>query len=276
MFNHLVESGSHAKDFKRRSRFFLGTLACYGLLFAVLGVGSIYAYNVRLDESSDYEVNFIQFARAETPRAEEHRAAARPAAENNRPQQVAVIREVVKDTPYLNNRPVARADTPLLPDHMPYKIGDYNSIPPTAGAPPGRNTGGDPNGTPDGTGLPVVRDTGETAPPLPVKPAPTPEATPQRPTKISLPSSVLSGKAISKPAPPYPEIAKRVRAAGAVTVQILVDEAGRVVSAQATSGHPLLLNAAVQAAYQARFSPTLLTGQPVKVSGVITYNFVLQ
>jgi len=40
------------------------------------------------------------------------------------------------------------------------------------------------------------------------------------------------------------------------------------------SGHPLLRGAAEQAARGARFSPTLLSGQPVKVSGVITYNFV--
>jgi TonB family protein len=87
---------------------------------------------------------------------------------------------------------------------------------------------------------------------------------------------VLNGKAISKPAPLYPPIAKAARAQGTVTVQILVDESGRVVSASAVGGHPLLQQAAVAAARQARFSPTLLSGQPVKVSGVITYNFVLQ
>ncbi len=50
---------------------------------------------------------------------------------------------------------------------------------------------------------------------------------------------VLNGKAISKPAPPYPPIAKAARAQGTVTVQIVVDEEGRVISAQAISGHPL-------------------------------------
>ena len=60
---------------------------------------------------------------------------------------------------------------------------------------------------------------------------------------------------------------------GAVTVQILLDETGKVISARAVSGHPLLQAAAVKAAYQARFSPTILSDQPVKVSGIITYNF---
>ena len=61
-----------------------------------------------------------------------------------------------------------------------------------------------------------------------------------------------------------------------VVVQVTVDEEGKVISASAVSGHPLLRQAAVQAAYQARFSPTLLSGQPVKVTGTITYNFNLQ
>jgi protein TonB len=87
---------------------------------------------------------------------------------------------------------------------------------------------------------------------------------------------VLNGKAISKPQPAYPAIARAARASGTVTVQVLVDERGNVVSASAVSGHPLLQQSAVAAARQAKFSPTLLSGQPVKVSGVITYNFVLQ
>ena len=87
---------------------------------------------------------------------------------------------------------------------------------------------------------------------------------------------VLNGKAVSKPQPPYPPIARAARAQGTVTVQVVIDEEGRVISAKALSGHPLLQSAAVAAARQARFTPTLLTGQPVKVSGVITYNFVLK
>jgi TonB family protein len=94
--------------------------------------------------------------------------------------------------------------------------------------------------------------------------------------KIIVSGGVLNGKAVSKPAPAYPAIAKAAGAEGTVTVQILVDEEGNVISASAVSGHPLLQAAAVAAARQARFSPTRLSGQPVKVSGVVTYNFVLE
>jgi TonB family protein len=86
---------------------------------------------------------------------------------------------------------------------------------------------------------------------------------------------VLNGKALSKPQPQYPVSAKRARASGTVVVQISVDEKGEVSSAQAVSGHPLLRPAGEEAARRAKFSPTVHCGRPVKVTGVITYNFVL-
>jgi len=49
-----------------------------------------------------------------------------------------------------------------------------------------------------------------------------------------------------------------------------------VISAKAISGHPLLQAASVSAAQGAQFTPTKLNGEPVKVKGVITYNFVRQ
>jgi TonB family protein len=86
---------------------------------------------------------------------------------------------------------------------------------------------------------------------------------------------VLNGTAISLPTPTYPEAAKRMRTSGTVSVDVVLDESGRVVSAVATSGPTILRDAAVQAALKARFSPTKLSGQPVKVAGVINYKFAL-
>jgi protein TonB len=87
---------------------------------------------------------------------------------------------------------------------------------------------------------------------------------------------VLNGLALSLPKPSYPPIAKQARVQGAVNVQVLIDETGKVISAKAVSGSPLLMHAAQQAAFGARFSPTKLGDQAVKVSGVITYNFMLE
>jgi len=87
---------------------------------------------------------------------------------------------------------------------------------------------------------------------------------------------VLNGKAISLPLPEYPEIAKAAKASGTTMVQVTIDEDGNVISAESVSGHPLLRAAAVSAAKQAKFSPTKLSGQAVKVTGVVTYTFVAQ
>lgn len=84
---------------------------------------------------------------------------------------------------------------------------------------------------------------------------------------------VLNGKAISLPQPPYPPIARAAKASGTVMVQVLVDENGNVTTAQAVSGHPLLQATSVAAARAVKFSPTKLSGQPVKVTGVIIYHF---
>jgi TonB family protein len=97
-----------------------------------------------------------------------------------------------------------------------------------------------------------------------------PHATKRRPIS----GGVLNGKAISLPQPEYPAEAKAAGAAGSVAVQVTIDEQGTVVSAQAVSGHPTLQQSAVNAALQARFTPTSLMGEPVKVTGVIVYNFV--
>ena len=96
-----------------------------------------------------------------------------------------------------------------------------------------------------------------------------------RPILKPISGGVLNGTALSLPAPLYPEAAKRMRTQGVVTVDVVLDETGKVVSATASSGPSPLRDAAVQAALKARFSPTKLSGQPVKVSGVINYKFSL-
>jgi TonB family protein len=96
-------------------------------------------------------------------------------------------------------------------------------------------------------------------------------AAPEPGGKRPISGGVLNGKAITLPKPMYPAGAD---ATGTVTVEVTIDEYGSVASARAVSGPPQLQPAAVEAARQARFSPTYLMGEAVKVRGVITYNFV--
>lgn len=94
-------------------------------------------------------------------------------------------------------------------------------------------------------------------------------------TPRTISGGVVNGKATNLVKPAYPAAAKAVRAQGAVNVQVTIDEEGSVISATAVSGHPLLRAAAVEAARASKFSLTMLSGQLVKVTGVIVYNFVL-
>ncbi|MBV9928819.1 MAG: energy transducer TonB [Acidobacteria bacterium] len=273
MFSNLIESGSHAADLKRRGRFFLATTLFYGLLLAVTGVGSIYAYNAKLDYDPEYElVSLMRFPPAEAREPEARREERRAASSPSRQNQIAVRTEISTQTPYHTDR-VASIDTPQVGPRQAVAIGKYNFTPEPGGGPIGPTSLGPAHG--GGTTGPAVTEPVEPPPPAPPAP-PKAQPTPQQPTgPVRVPSSILTGKTVEKPAPPYPPIAKAAGVQGTVAVQIVIDEQGKVISAKAASGHPLLLNAAVQAAYRARFTPTILGGQPVKVTGSITYNFVL-
>lgn len=279
MFSNLIESGSHGRDLKRKGSFFIGTFLFYTVLLTAAGVGSIYAYNVRLDGQTDYELLTVMRFPAAAEKAEPAKPRPQPKAAatssgDSGPQQVARIKHLAVNAP-LPNREVAPEGTRTLAPNVPYVFDKHEYIPPGAGF--GGGEKGVAAGVPPPPGPPVVTDAIEAPEARVVKPTPTPAPEPpKRQGPVRVPSSVLSGKAVAKPAPPYPPIARQIRQEGTVAVQIVVDEQGRVVSAKATSGPPLLLLAAERAALQARFTPTMLNGQPVKISGVITYNFVLQ
>jgi TonB family protein len=152
-----------------------------------------------------------------------------------------------------------------VPVNGDYEIGDRDADPVGVAGSGKSNTPGD--GTIGGTGLAPI-DVG-------IPPTQPPPVEPVKP-KVIRSARVLNGEAILLPKPPYPPMARDMRIQGRVSIQVLIDESGRVVSAKAVSGSAALVNAAQQAALNARFSPTKLGDQPVKVSGVITYNFVLQ
>ncbi len=161
----------------------------------------------------------------------------------------------------------------------------YNQNSPTDGSPSttpeisptttntSANTSGTPKSTPTSTPDKSPSPNSKPTPTPTPAPTPTPQPSPKQPPK-TIPGGVLNGKAISLPKPAYPAIAKAAKASGIVSVQVTIDENGNVISASAVSGHALLKASAVQAAYQAKFSPTLLSGVPVKVTGTINYNFV--
>ena len=262
MFTNLVESSSHAKEFKRRGSFFLFTTATYVVLFVVTGVISIYAYDARL-ETQNLEIVMMlppqELAPEPAPVKPEGPQPTRDRNESNIARRETLMATV--DTP---ERPPDNVSTTPnknlpVPKSGVFAIGpDYD---PPGGGGPAVSTGGGRQVLPPRQQVEI----GE--------PPPAPEAPPKVPRVIS--RGVITGQAISLPQPAYPIIAKQARIQGVVSVQVLIDEEGRVVSATAVNGPAMLMGSAQIAALGARFHPTTLSGQPVKVSGVITYDFKL-
>jgi TonB family protein len=94
-----------------------------------------------------------------------------------------------------------------------------------------------------------------------------------KPTKP--PEELLNGRAVSLPRPSYPEEARRERLQGVVIIKVTINELGNVTEASDMCGaNPILAKTSVQAAREARFIPTKVSGRPITVTGVITYNFV--
>ncbi|MBI1761387.1 MAG: TonB family protein [Acidobacteria bacterium] len=93
---------------------------------------------------------------------------------------------------------------------------------------------------------------------------------------IQVSSDVLQDSAIKKVQPQFPTIAKSARVQGLVQVQLLVSDEGDVLDASIISGHPLLRNAALEAARKWMFKPTKVDGVLVGVQGILSFNFTLQ
>jgi protein TonB len=262
MFNNLIESSSHAQEYRRRGSFLLFTGATYLVLIALGLVASIYAYDAHLERQTT-ELEVLTWVPQPPPEAapEIIRNTIRPAANNTTAPTRSTRTELIDSTANPNNPPrdIGTIASNVPPARRDSVIGATNVDPIT---PPGAV-----RGTRDGTGDTPVVD-------LP-DPPPAPTPAPPAPPKVLKVSRVLNSQALSLPQPIYPQMAKSIRVQGTVIVQVLIDEKGNVVSAKATSGHPLLIPEAQKAALRARFSPTLLGEQAVKVQGVITYNFVM-
>jgi TonB family protein len=274
MFNNLIESDVHTADLKRKGSFLFGTMLIYALLLLAAGVGSIYAYEAQVDSQSLELTTLVTMLppMAAPPKSMPDYAAnhqPRATSISDSSAQVPMRTQNQSDVTDMRNVPTNVAVTGNNVPPMPRgaMIGDRN-VDLGGSLPFGNDVGpvGPPSARDNSGGNDSFRDTPPEMPKTEVKLRPT------RPKTLG----VIESKVTYKAVPPYPPLAKQVRASGPVPVEVVLDEQGRVISAHATGGHPLLQAAAVKAAYQTRFSPTYLSNQPVKVSGIITFNFVLQ
>jgi TonB family protein len=261
MFENLVESGSHSADLKRKGSFFGIFALIYLVLIAVLIFAGIWLAVANIDPGNLDMLTLIAPVPVQQAQQQQKQEAKPEKIEVSK--NVDVRRELIADVSRADLVPkevsAKASDVPPVRKGVQTMIGSSNSnaIAPVA---PGSGTG-------QFISAPAKVDIADAPPPPPPKPTP---------PKAPISGGVLNGKAVRLVQPPYPAIARSAHASGQVRVQIVIDENGNVISAAPVSGHPLLQGAAVSAARASKFTPTKLSGQPVKVSGVIIYNFVAQ
>jgi TonB family protein len=268
MFDRLIESEPDGAEFKNRRSYFMVSSVVVGILFVTAVVISIYAADYGLGNGGFELVEMIAPPEMVTVDPEQPRQQ-QPASASPSKSDVPTRRTVMSrtDEPTIVPSTISTSqNTQMSRPIGPYQVGKLDSNPGEPG-PSGRNTGG-PSTEAGNDGISQVtkpaEDKEDTPPPV-VKKDPIP--------KKPISGGVLNGRAIDLPKPAYPATAIAVNASGQVNVQVTVDESGRVISANAIGGHVLLRSAAEQAARNARFTPTYLTGVAVKVTGIITYNF---
>ena len=268
MFDKLVESDLNGADLKPRRRIFVASFVFVGLLFATAVVAGIYAADYTLG-TDNFDIAELLAPVAATPPAEEPE----PVRPQPRSPQASTASEPSRQTN------MARTDEPTIAptgvsvsknSYLSRPAGDFRigKGPETNGASiydterGAREVG---SGSAVGIRSEDTEDTG-------TKPPPPPAPKTENKSRVKT-GGVVNGSAIDLPKPAYSAAAQAMRASGTVNVQVTIDENGKVISAKAVSGHILLRQAAVDAAWKARFKPTTLSNVPVKVSGVIVYNF---
>lgn len=250
MFDKLVESTKQKPA--GRSKFFLLTSLIYGAALTTLLVLTIMWFDPVPAEAFNAA---IMLAPPSVPPAPPQNTSKPVVVDNIAPQFVTpAIPRTIADAKTVPPRPIVNKPQIYIPGTV--------------------DIGSSSNARSVGVGN-LNTDNSEPPPPPVVKPMPKVEPTPETPRIVPMTSIMITGKAIRKVQPPYPPIAKAAHVSGSVQIQILISEEGRVLSATTVTGNPLLRDAAAQAAREWVFSPTILNGKGVKVSGVISFNFTL-
>jgi TonB family protein len=267
MFDKLVESDTTGAEFKNRSRYFMVSSVVVGILFLTAVVYSLYAADIGLG-SGNFDIADL-LAPVETDAPEERPQPANP--ERSTASDRQTVRPVLMEETQSSTRiPTGVSADRNLVRTLSADRFENVSVGPVASDGIGNLAVGpscrvDCSGTGSRSAVePAETEIAEIKPPPPVVKS--------KPVLIKT-SKVLNGSALSLPKPAYPQPAVVLNLQGSVRVQVTIDETGRVISAKAADGHPFFRQAAENAARNAKFNPTYLNDNAVKVTGVIVYNF---
>jgi protein TonB len=86
---------------------------------------------------------------------------------------------------------------------------------------------------------------------------------------------MMEGNLMLRVQPLYPPLARQARIQGQVVIRAVISRNGMIENLQVLSGHPMLVQAAIDAVKQWRYRPYFLNGEPVEVETQVTVNFLL-
>ncbi len=278
MLDKLVESKNRGRENKRLGGFFATTFMTAA---AVLSFGLIYSlFSQSLTMGNgDFDVSSliapVAFEEQKTP----------PSEPDNKPQpsekvddkiisrvvNMQRIEEVPINPP--NTVSVTQNKYQARPKSI-FSLGKTDSNPMQAVSTVGENDGSGNTRSLSDTIKPA-----ETSPKIEIEKPPVIKQVEKSVVEKSKPpvtGGVVNSKAINLVKPVYSSAARTMRVGGEVKVQVTIDEDGKVISANAITGNPLLRDSAEIAAKSSKFTPTFLSKQKVKVTGIIIYNFAIQ
>lgn len=267
MFDKLIASEPAGAEFRKRTRYFAASSIVVGILFVTAVVVSIFAAEYGLG-SETFEV-----VELEVPLDVAAQQADRPSPRRPEPGGQTISAPNRPSIANINETPLVPLGPSVIPNRERARSEGERFTPLNAGTGPfggtGRGEGGPQANGNDGGLEQSVEQRRENEDNVDLPPVVSASARPRPPQSLG----VVNGRATHLETPPYPPHAQRVNAGGKVSVQVTIDEAGRVISARAIDGHPLLRDVSEQAALRSRFTQTTLSKVPVKVTGVIIYNF---
>lgn len=287
MLDKLIESKSNGGENRRLGGFLLTTAAGAFAVLTVALIYSLFAYNVALAGDNlnlsaiVAPVQIAEQAPPDKPAASvaPKQQAVKTSNDNVPTRRVDMLRVDEQPTKAPDTISVARNEQAARPDgHFKLDNTDSN-LSASAGSYTNERGAGNGAGMRDGTSDPSNSGDENAAKTVVIPPPPPlikhePKPIVEQPKKVAVISGgVVNGRASNLVKPIYSAAARAVRAQGRVEVQVTIDEEGRVISANAVNGNPLLIPSAVSAARASKFTPTLLSNQKVKVTGIIVYNF---
>lgn len=163
----------------------------------------------------------------------------------------------------------------LAPKVIPKQIAmiQEDEPPPAAmGGVVGGVPGGVPGGSAGGIIGGIIGGVPSAAPPPPPPPKKE-EPKPKNPERIRVGGNVQAANLVRKVTPVYPPLAKQARIQGVVVLEAEISKEGTIENLKVITGHPLLIQAAIDAVKQWRYKPTMLNNEPVPVVTTVTVNF---